>query len=75
MNSIDTIGKFLNYVMHPSLILKGLWNYTVIYSFWVCMFTALIAIIMYALGFKKYAKYAPASIAIYTFIRMLASAF
>jgi len=74
-DSIKTIADFLNYLMHPSLILKGLWYYTQLYSFWICLFIALISLILYILGFKKFAKYVPASVAIYTLIKMIASAF
>lgn len=73
--AIKTIGKFLNYLIHPGLVLKALWKYTIIYSFWICMFVALISMVLYALGFKKYAKYVPGSIAIYTLIKMIASGF
>lgn len=74
-NAIKTIADFLYYLMHPGLIVQALWHYTVIYSFWICMFVALISAILYGLGFKKCAKYVPTSIAIYTLIKMLACAF
>lgn len=74
-DAIKSIGKFVHYLMHPALIFKGLWEYTVIYSFWICLFVAMIAAIFYALGFKKCAKYVPGSMALYTLIRMLGSAF
>lgn len=73
--AIKTIGDFLYYLMHPSLIFQGLWYYTKIYAFWICLFVALISIVLYALGFKKFAKYAPASISIYLLIEMIGSAF
>ncbi|MBZ9633104.1 hypothetical protein [Clostridium sp. FP1] len=73
-DAIKSIGKFLNFLMHPSLIIKALWDYTLIYSFWICLFVAMLAAIFYALGFKKCAKYIPGSIAVYTLIKMLGSA-
>lgn len=73
--AIKTIGKFLNYIMHPSLILMGLWKYTVIYSFWVCLVISLVSLILYAIGFKKLGKYVPLSLVAYSFIKMIASAF
>ena len=73
--AIKTIGKFLYYLMHPGLIFAGLWKYTVIYSFWVCMFVAMISVILYALGYKKFAKYVPTSVVVYTLIKALSSVF
>jgi len=73
--AIKNIGKFLNYLMHPSLIFAGLWHYTVIYSLWVCMFVALVSVVLYALGYKKLAKYAPTSVIVYTLIKAISSAF
>lgn len=73
--SIKTIANFLNYLMHPSLIIEALWNYTQVYAFWICLFIALLSAVMYTLGFKKFAKYIPCSMAIYTLIKMLGSAF
>ncbi|MBU3098405.1 MULTISPECIES: hypothetical protein [Clostridium] len=74
-NSLKTIATFLNYMIHPSLVVKLLWNYTQIYSFWVCLFIAMFSIIFYGLGFKKFIKYVPGSIAVYTLIKMIGSAF
>jgi predicted ferric reductase len=73
--AIKSIGKFLNYLMHPSLIIQALWNYTQLYAFWICLAIALISIILYSFGFKKYAKYAPFSISIYMLIKMVSGAF
>jgi len=74
-DAIKTIGNFLNYIIHPSLIIKALWAFTEVYSFWICLFVALFAAVFYAFGFKKCAKYVPASMAIYSLIKMLGSAF
>lgn len=72
-DALKTIAKFLNYLMHPSLIFKGLWYYTQLYSFWICLFIALISAILYGFGFKKFGKYVPFSLAIYSLIRMIAT--
>lgn len=73
--AIKAIGKFLYYLMHPKLLLAVLWHCIELYSFWICLFVALIAFVFYSLGFKKMAKFIPGSIAIYTLIRMIAGAF
>ena len=73
--AIKTIGSFLNYIIHPSLIIKVLWQFTQVYSFWVCLFVALASMLMYSFGFKKFAKYVPFSIAAYSFIKYIGSAF
>ena len=74
-NAIKTIGEFLNYLMHPGLIFSALWEYTKIYAFWICLLLAIISMILYSFGFKKFAKYAPASLAAYSFIKYIGSAF
>lgn len=73
--AIKTIGNFLNYIIHPSLIIKALWQYTQVYAFWICLFVALASMIMYGFGFKKFAKYVPFSMAAYSFIKYIGSAF
>lgn len=73
--AIKNIGDFLYFLMHPSLIIKALWNFTVVYSFWICLFVALFCTIFYALGFKKLGKFVPASLVVYSFIKTIASAF
>jgi|GEM_PF-7026593 len=74
-DSLKTIAKFLNYLMHPSMIISALWEYTQAYAFWVCLFVALGSMLMYGFGFKKFAKYVPFSLAIYSFIKYIGSAF
>lgn len=74
-SAIKTIASFLNYLMHPGLIFQGLWQFIVMYSFWICMFIALISLILYSFGFRKFAKYVPFSISIYVLIKMLVGAF
>ncbi|MBU3112021.1 hypothetical protein [Clostridium lacusfryxellense] len=74
-DSLKTIAKFLNYLMHPSLIVSALWNYTQAYAFWICLLLAMLAAIFYGLGFKKCAKWIPGSIAIFTLIKTIGGAF
>jgi len=74
-NAIKTIGTFLNYLMHPSMVVSILWKYTQIYAFWICLFVALGSMLMYAFGFKKFAKYVPFSMAIFSLIKYIGSAF
>jgi len=74
-NAIKTIGSFLNYVMHPDLAMRALWGFAQVYAFWICLFVALGSMLMYAFGFKKFAKYVPFSIAIFSLIKYIGSAF
>ena len=74
-DSLKTIADFLNFIIHPSLIIQALWNFTETYAFWVCLLIAILAAVFYALGFKKFAKYIPGSMAVFTLIKMLGSAF
>lgn len=73
--SLDSIAKFLEYIMHPSRIFIALWNWTFAMSFWVCLFVSLFALISYLCGFKKYAKLMPFSVTIYALIQAIGSAF
>jgi hypothetical protein len=69
--SLKTIGHFINFLIHPSLIFQSMWNFTVIYSYWILLAIAMLSSIFYVLGFKKCAKYIPGSIALYVLIQML----
>ena len=73
--SLKTIAHFLNYIIHPSLIVSALWTYTQAYAFWICLMVAMFSAIFYALGFKKCFKWIPASIAIFTLIKYIGSVF
>jgi len=74
-NALKTIGTFLNYLLHPSLIIKALWTYTNIYAYWVCLFIAIFALILNGIGYKKFTKFIPGSIAIYSLIKLIGSVF
>lgn len=73
-DSLKTIAQFLNFIMHPGLIIHALWTYTLAYAFWICLIVALFSAVFYAFGFKKCLKFIPGSMAIYTLIRMIGSA-
>lgn len=72
--SLKTIAEFFNYLMHPVKILVALWNCTLELSFIICLMVSLASILLYIFGFKKYAKWAPASVGIYTLIQAIGSA-
>jgi len=74
-DSLKTIATFLNYLMHPSMVVKALWEYTLAYSFWICSIIAVLSVVFYAIGFKKCAKFIPGSLAVYALIKMIGSAF
>ena len=73
-DSLKYIGTVAKYLLYPGMIFQGLWNYTLVYSYWVCMFVALFSAIFYCFGFKKLAKYVPGSMAFYALIKMIGSA-
>lgn len=73
--SLKTIADFLNFIIHPSLVVHALWNFTQVYAFWICLLVAMLAAVFYALGFKRFAKWIPGSMAVFTLLKMLGSAF
>lgn len=74
-DAIKTIAKFLNYLMRPGLVFHMLWETIVMYSFWICLFVSLFALVFSTLGFKKLLKFVPGSLAVYFLIQMIGSAF
>ena len=72
-NSLKTIATFLNYLMHPGLVIHALWNYTLAYSFWICLIVAILATILYAIGFRKCLKFVPLSMIVYSLIKTIGS--
>lgn len=71
--SLRGIVKFFDYLFHPSKILISTWNWTVKISFTLCMLTALISLLAYLSGNKKYGKCVPGSILVYTLIQAINS--
>lgn len=68
-DSLKTIAKFLNYVIHPSLVINAFWGFTQAYAFWICLLSAMICILLSALGFKKFIKFVPLSALIFAIIK------
>lgn len=71
--SLKTIAKFFDYIMHPAKVILILWNTTLQLSFIICLSICLASILLYIFGNKKYAKWAPISIGIYTLIQAIGS--
>lgn len=74
-DSLKTIASFLNFIIHPSLIVSALWHFTEAYAFWICLMVAMISAIFYAFGFKKCFKWIPSSMAIFALIKYIGSVF
>lgn len=72
--AIKNIGEFFYYLMHPKQVLLWLWKCIDLYCFWICLFVTLASVILYSFGFKKFAKFAPTSIALYTLIKAISVA-
>lgn len=68
-NSLKTIATFLNYVMHPSLVINALWGFTQAYAFWICLLIAMICALLSAVGCKKLTKFIPVSAIVYAIIK------
>ncbi|AWZ48402.1 hypothetical protein C3495_06020 [Clostridiaceae bacterium 14S0207] len=73
-NNLKSIVKFFDYIFHPSKIVCAAWNWTVRVSFILCLLTALISILVYLSGNKKFGKYVSGSIVVYTLIQAINSA-
>jgi len=72
---MNNIENFFKYVMHPGLIASAAWSSLQLYSFWVCLFIAILSMLMFGFGFKKFGKWVPFSMVIYGFIKFVGSAF
>jgi len=70
-NSLKTIATFLNYVMHPSLVIHAFWSFTQAYAFWICLLIAMVCCILNAIGFKKLLKFIPFSAILFAFIKSI----
>lgn len=64
---ISFIGKFINAIMHPSIVFKFIYNKAGI----ICVVIVCAGIIIYAIGYKKAGKWVQGAIAGYIIIRML----
>lgn len=68
---LKTIAKFLDYLMHPGKILFFILNWTIEWSYYICLIAALISFILYMLGDKKKFKYIPISIVVYALLQAI----
>lgn len=73
-NPLNTIATFCDYLMHPAKIAWALWSATVELSFVICLVICMGSVLLYIVGFKKYAKFAPLSVVAYTIIQCFSSA-
>lgn len=63
------IDRFINWIVGGAL--NGLANV----AYWLCLFTAIGAVLIYICGFRKAAKYTTLSIVIYTVLQAAAGVF
>lgn len=70
---LEKIANFIDYLFHPSKILIAFWNWTVELSYIVCLFACITSMLLYLGGNKKFAKYVPGSVIVYTLIRAINS--
>lgn len=68
---VKSIVTFCDYIFHPTKILIAIWNCTVRISFIVCLLIALISIVLYLSGNKKFGKYVSGSILVYSLIQAI----
>lgn len=68
---LKTIAKFLDYIMHPGKILFFILNWTIEWSYFLCLIVALAAFILYILGDKGKLKYIPISITVYILLQAI----
>jgi len=71
---MSNIENFCKYVMHPGLIASAAWSSLQLYSFWICLFVAILSVLMFGFGFKKFGKWVPFSMVVYGFIKFIGSA-
>lgn len=69
--SLETISNFIDLITHPIKLAILFWNWTVEWSYILFFLIAAFAVLTYILGFKKYAKLAPASIIIYMILQAI----
>lgn len=69
--NLKAIARFCDYITHPTKILLALWNWTIEMSFILCLGFCLFSIIMYLCGIKKFNRYIPLAIVIYTILQFI----
>ena len=75
VSTIKSIKNFFEYLSNPSKIFGLFWNWTLKYSYIICLIVCTGAIMLYIFGRKKSGKWATISIGIYALIQALGSAF
>lgn len=75
VSTIKSIKSFFEYVSSPGKIFSLFWNWTLKYSYIICLMVCTGAIMVYVLGNRKSGKWATISIGIYVLIQALGSAF
>jgi hypothetical protein len=69
--NIKKIADALDYIIHPVKILGAIWNSIVDISYAVCLTMCIASVLLYVFGFKKCAKLAPFSLALYTLLQAI----
>lgn len=71
-NTLTNIGDALNKIMHPSLILKDIWTFTVNNCYWICLVLCVGGLIYWIVcGSKKGAIVSKASLVTYIIIKAI----
>ena len=65
------VDKISYLATHPAVLWKGIWSFTVESSFWICTFICIGSVILYAIGRKKSAVWAKASLIGYAAIKLM----
>ena len=69
--NIKKIADVLDCIAHPVKILILAWNGIVDIAFPICLAVSIASVLLYIFGYKKYAKLAPLSIALYTLLQAI----
>lgn len=69
--SLKSIANFIDLITHPIKIGILFWNWSVEWSYMLCLLLAIFAVLSYTLGHKKYAKLAPTALVIYIVLQAI----
>ena len=69
--SLEIISTLAEYLVHPSYIFIDIWNSMVNISYMLCLFIALLSLLSYISGYKKFAKLVPFSVILYTLMQTI----
>lgn len=70
---LDGIKAVILYISHPKLLLAAIWNFSVSYSFSICLIVCMFAMILYVLGIKRASKWVKISFFSYLTIQVFNS--